>query len=114
MVIDGTVVNGQIMLHGATVIPDGTTVRVLVRDPVTDSLPAGEPGPAARLLALAGTVRDLPPDFALQHDHYRLGVPKRPTPTAADWKPDPEAIAFLKQLTAKLPPVEPPAAEGGQ
>jgi hypothetical protein len=29
------------------------------------------------LLKIAGTVKNLPPDFAAQHDHYVHGTPKR-------------------------------------
>ena len=75
MTIKGRVVNGQIVLEPGSVIPDGTDVSVHFRDPLPLT---GRPATVGeRLLALAGTIPDLPTDAAAQHDHYARGVPKR-------------------------------------
>jgi hypothetical protein len=76
MTLQGTVRNGVIVLDPPQQLPEGTAVEVVVRGP-----PAG-PGEtrmtlAERLLKHAGTVPDLPPDLAEQHDHYAHGTPKR-------------------------------------
>jgi hypothetical protein len=116
MTVIGRVVDGRIVLDAGAVIPDGTEVRVYVRDPGPVPPADTPPGPVARLLALAGTVPDLPPDFAYQHDHYRLGTPKRPTSAGDDLVPDAGAIAFLRRLAdapaspnGNTPWAEPPA-----
>ena len=78
MTIAGTVQNGVVILDGAPALPDGTRVEVVVpKPPPTPS--ATNPGePTIRsLLKFAGTINDLPPDFAEQHDHYIHGTPKR-------------------------------------
>jgi hypothetical protein len=78
MVVKGTMTNGVVVLDPGARIPDGTRVDVTIL-----TVPeAGEPGTAAsplgqRLMQLAGTADDLPPDTAAQHDHYLHGQPKR-------------------------------------
>jgi hypothetical protein len=52
--------------------PEGTRVEVLFK-PASDK----QPTLSERLLKHAGTVPDLPPDMASQHDHYIHGTPKR-------------------------------------
>jgi hypothetical protein len=69
MTYDGIVRNGAIMPeHGAT-LPEGTHV-------VPES--AGDESKPTHLglLTLAGIAKDLPADFAEQHDHYLHGTPK--------------------------------------
>ncbi len=71
MTLEGTFQNGVIVLDQPEQIPEGTRVRVVVEDEDrTES-------PLASLLKYAGMVKDLPPDFAAQHDHYLYGTPKR-------------------------------------
>lgn len=71
MTIAGTVQNGVVILDGAPALPDGTRVEVVL--PVE-----AERKPTLHgLLKLAGTVNDLPPDMAEQHDHYIHGTPRK-------------------------------------
>jgi len=46
--------------------------RLLKRAKPQPSLPIGK-----KLLALSGTIKDWPSDFAANHDHYLHGLPKR-------------------------------------
>ena len=71
MTIDGTVVNGVIVLDPPHQLTEGARVRVIV--PERES-----PGPTLTgLLKYAGALPDLPSDFAAQHDHYIHGTPRR-------------------------------------
>lgn len=72
MSLEGTVINGVIVLDAEAKLAEGTRVVVSVK-------PAEEKKPtlSERLLKHAGTVPDLPPDMAEQHDHYIHGTPKR-------------------------------------
>jgi hypothetical protein len=72
--LEGTVQNGVIVVVGGESLPNGMKVRILVESPATTS---GESTLRERLLRLAGTVDDLPPDMARNHDHYIHGTPKR-------------------------------------
>jgi hypothetical protein len=71
MSLDGRVINGVIVLDDGK-LEEGTRVEVIVR-PAEDK----KPTLSERLLKHAGTVPDLPPDMAEQHDHYIHGTPKR-------------------------------------
>ena len=94
MSLEGTIVNGEIELDSPIELPEGTRVRVeqlILSSPASsDDQVAkwlakarkereGKPrSPLAEtLLSLAGTVHDLPPDFAAQHDHYIHGAAKK-------------------------------------
>jgi hypothetical protein len=71
MVYRGYVKGGVVVLDPKVELPEGIEVRV---EPV--------PSPARKTLAeqlgdLIGSVPDLPPDMAEQHDHYLHGAPKR-------------------------------------
>ena len=68
----GTVSNGVVILPLEARLPEGAQVRV---EPIADAAPPESVG--KKLLALAGTVKDLPEDFAENHDHYIHGAPKR-------------------------------------
>ncbi|MGI6415450.1 MAG: hypothetical protein ACOX1P_07245 [Thermoguttaceae bacterium] len=76
MAYRGRVKNGVVVFEQGTSLPEGTLVRIeAVRS-------AGEPpteGPtlAEQFADVIGTVPDLPPDMAAQHDHYLHGAPKR-------------------------------------
>ena len=72
MTLHGTLNNGIIVLDQPAPWPEGTRVEIAVK-------PAEEKKPtlSERLLTHAGTVTDLPPDMAEQHNHYIHGTPKR-------------------------------------
>jgi hypothetical protein len=76
MTLHGTISQGTIVLDRAAKLPEGTRVEVVIvavpATPVEDT-----PTLAQRLLKHAGTVTDLPPDLAEQHDHYLHGTSKR-------------------------------------
>ncbi|GIK17835.1 MAG: hypothetical protein BroJett003_27990 [Planctomycetota bacterium] len=80
MVYHGKVSKGMIVLDGKPELPEGAAVSVEVR-----MEPEAQPGKvdedarslSEELLELAGTVKGLPADFALNHDHYIHGTPKR-------------------------------------
>jgi hypothetical protein len=70
MSFEGTVVNGTVVFDGPPP-PDGTRVEVSVK-------PAEAPKPTLLgLMKLAGTIKDMPADFAAEHDHYIHGTPRR-------------------------------------
>ena len=71
MDLEGVVHNGVIVPDDATALPEGTRVRI---SPVPDERPRpfGE-----RFAQFKGAASGLPADLAKQHDHYRLGTPKR-------------------------------------
>jgi len=76
MTLVGTVRNGVVVLDDAPPLADGTRVQVLLSDSATT--PTKDGAPTLRgLLKFAGTVHDLPPDMAEQHDHYIHGTPKK-------------------------------------
>ncbi len=68
MNFESVVTNGQVVVDVGEAIPDGTAVQVTVS-------PAENPH--AWMKKYIGQAKGLPPDFAAQHDHYRLGTPKR-------------------------------------
>ena len=78
MLLEGTVHEGAILLDSPAKLPEGARVEIEVKT-VTDGIPsAGETQPTLlNLLKLAGIAKDLPEDFAAQHDHYIHGTPKR-------------------------------------
>ena len=60
MVLDGTIVNGQIVLHPPQpALPEGAKVKVEVISEPT----------LAFLLKFAGKAKELPADLAENHDH---------------------------------------------
>ena len=71
MVFDGIVQNGVVVVPDQQGLPEGTKVTIVIETP------GRPPTLAERLLKHAGTVPDLPPDLAEQHDHYIHGTPKR-------------------------------------
>jgi hypothetical protein len=71
MELEGVVHNGVIVPDDATVLPEGTRVRISLA-PQDKPRPFGE-----RFAQFKGAVPGLPADLAKQHDHYRLGTPKR-------------------------------------
>lgn len=73
--LTGKVVNGVIVLDQPGELADGTSVRVRPVEKRTDG--DRSDGLKEMLLGFAGTVDGLPSDFALNHDHYLYGVPKK-------------------------------------
>ncbi len=71
MELEGVVHNGVIVLDDATVLAEGTRVRVILA-PQEKPSTFGE-----RFGQFKGAVPGLPEDLAEHHDHYRLGTPKR-------------------------------------
>ena len=72
MSLEGTIVNGSVVLDQPAALPEGTRVEVMEK---SDAKPRSTL--AERLLRHAGTVPGLPSDLADQHDHYLYGTPKR-------------------------------------
>jgi hypothetical protein len=72
MFLEGTVINGTIVLDRGGKLPEGARVEVVVKGPQQAASPLGE-----MLLRHAGKAVDLPEDMAAQHDHYLHGTPKR-------------------------------------
>ena len=72
MSLEGTIVNGSVVLDQPDVLPDGTRVEVAAKAADDSSKPT-----LLSLLKLAGTAPDLPQDFAAEHDHYIHGTPRR-------------------------------------
>lgn len=73
MSLEGTVVNGVIVLDQDNHLPEGARVEVNLKSAPVE---AGKPT-LDFLLKYAGAIKDLPADFAAQHDHYIHGTPKR-------------------------------------
>ena len=71
MELEGIVHNGVIVPDDAAGLPEGTRVRIIVA-PAETARPLGE-----RFAQFKGAAPGLPADLAEQHDHYRLGTPKR-------------------------------------
>jgi hypothetical protein len=74
MELEGTVRNGVIVPDSPQPLPEGAKVKIVLKSSVEGPL---KPTLRERLLKLAGTVDDLPPDMARNHDHYIHGTPKR-------------------------------------
>jgi hypothetical protein len=71
MEIEGVVHNGVIVPDDASALSEGSRVRISL-------LPAEEPKPfGERFAQFKGAVPGLPTDLAKEHEHYRLGTPKR-------------------------------------
>lgn len=71
MELEGVVHNGVIVPDDATALPEGTRVRITPA-PQEKAKTFGE-----RFAQFKGAIPGLPADLAEQHDHYRLGTPKR-------------------------------------
>ena len=71
MELEGVVQNGVIVPDDATALPEGTRVSIA-------PVPAAKPQTLGeRMARFKGILHGLPSDLAAQHDHYRLGTPKR-------------------------------------
>jgi hypothetical protein len=74
MVLDGTIRNGMIVLDQPPTFPEGTRVEVALKE---KPQPETHKPTLLGLLKFAGTLSDMPSDFAAEHDHYIHGTPKR-------------------------------------
>ena len=76
MVYRGIVKNGVVVLGEGAELAEGTEVRV---EPVARGESTAGAGPTLleQLSDVVGSVPELPPDMAQQHDHYLHGAPKR-------------------------------------
>src|SRR4051794_9085251 len=79
----GHVANGVVVLEGGASLPDGTPVRVerVKKTPGKKRASAkkrkkGETL-SEMLMRFSGTIKGLPPDFSVNHDHYLYGTSKR-------------------------------------
>jgi len=71
MVLEGVVQNGVIVPDDTRALAEGTRVRI-------EPLQVAKQTTFGQLFGdLAIDCPDLPTDLASQHDHYRLGKPKR-------------------------------------
>ena len=75
MSFQGTMLNGVVVLDEPAKIPEGTRVKVVPSEPSPEKKES-EPT-LGFLLKYAGSIKDMPPDFAVQHDHYIHGTPKK-------------------------------------
>jgi len=69
--IEGVVHSGVIVPDQAMVLSEGTRVRI------TPVSPEGSRTFGERFAQFKGAASGLPEDLAKQHEHYRLGTPKR-------------------------------------
>jgi hypothetical protein len=76
MELEGVVNNGVIIPDGPTVLPEGMRVRISPAIAASISPPKPQPF-GQRYSQFKGTIPGLPTDLAAQHDHHRLGTPKR-------------------------------------
>lgn len=82
MTVEGHIENGQIVLDQRTPLPEGMRVRVefvgqATKEERTHEQSAELPSLYERMKSFVGTVKGLPSDFAINHDHYLHGQPKR-------------------------------------
>ena len=70
MEITGTVHNGVIIPDDASALAEGAKVRIVSSDLKPRTF--GE-----EFAQFKGIITDAPEDLAAQHEHYRLGTPKR-------------------------------------
>ena len=78
MTFHGRIQNGKVVLDEPVALPDGTTVQVhVVRPEATEASPDVLPTHYEILKDVIGTIEGLPPDFAINHDHYIHGTERR-------------------------------------
>jgi len=83
MTFQGHIEGGQIVFDQDVCLPEGMRVRVEIlaneagkeaaEEPPLEELPSLY----ERMKPFIGAVKGLPPDFAINHDHYLHGQPKR-------------------------------------
>ncbi len=76
-VLRGHVEAGRIVVDDETPLPEGAEVKIELVTPSESK--ATEPGTTLydRMKQFAGIIKDLPADFAENHDHYIHGCPKK-------------------------------------
>ena len=72
MTFTGKVVKGAIILPPNVKLPEGLQLEVTIPELAAQTATIHE-----RLLKFAGIIKDVPPDFARNHDHYIHGAPRR-------------------------------------
>jgi hypothetical protein len=83
MTFEGHIENGQIVLDQEAPLLDGMKVRVeILKNDATEQngtkSTANElPSLYERMKSVAGKAKGLPEDYAINHDHYLHGQPKR-------------------------------------
>ena len=80
MTYRGRVKNGVVVIEKRVRLPEGMAVSIRpLKGPMRPAAKARKRPPTVyeRLKSIVGIVKDLPPDFALNHDHYLYGAPKR-------------------------------------
>ena len=82
MTVRGTVKKGKVLLNDPTALAEGTEVEVRPvkkRKPRTETLKSkgNRRSLAERLAKVIGKAAGLPPDAAINHDHYLYGLPKQ-------------------------------------
>ena len=81
MTVTGHIENGRVVLDQALALPEGAKVRVELIPAESESCATDSQERSPRTLAeilkpVIGAIKDGPPDFARNHDHYIHGVPK--------------------------------------
>jgi hypothetical protein len=83
MTVDGHIENGQIVLNQEVSLPEGTKVRVEFMPSESHAEARNEvtseelPSLYERMKPFVGAVKGLPADYAINHDFYLHGQPKR-------------------------------------
>ncbi len=80
MKLEGIVRNGVIVPDDPAALPEGTRVRITAAPaeaaPVEEKPDESGMTFGERFAEFRGAI-SAPPDLAMQHEHYRLGTPKR-------------------------------------
>jgi predicted DNA-binding antitoxin AbrB/MazE fold protein len=83
MTVDGRIENGQIVLNQEISLPEGMKVRVefvcteSVEESTEEATSEELPSLYERMKPFVGAVKGLPADYAINHDFYLHGQPKR-------------------------------------
>jgi len=78
MTVEGYIKDGQIVLNGPLLLPNGVKVTVSVQADRDHIETEGQfPSLYDRLKSVAGKAKGLPADLAINHDRYLHGQPKR-------------------------------------
>ena len=78
MTFQGHIENGRVILDSPLSLPDGVKVVVSVPEqPAVQKQDEQLPTPYERMKPFIGVLKGLPSDYAINHDHYLHGQPKR-------------------------------------